>query len=187
MNALISFEIRYSYTFMCVHQSINILLIFYHIFFASKPIFLLSVFVLLSTPPVYLFRIQQERKEMCHVSLVRSREVREKRAQMYTRLKPLPTTSTKHTPSRGHTTGSIPQGSRSKRIQAEALATREGIEKFEAGLSLPVSMDSRPHSTGGTRTAATATQSKGPTSDYVTQIRKRVQDNEHARKVRALQ
>ncbi len=122
-------------------------------------------------------RIQQERREVCHVSLERSREVREKRALMYTRLKPL-TSSKRHTPSHSNTTGSSSDG-RSRRVRAEALATREGIDKFEAGLGLSVAMESRPHSTGG----IAATQSKDPSSDYVAQIRKRVQDNEHARKV----
>ncbi len=110
-----------------------------------------------------LFRIQQERREVCQKSLERSREVRESQSHMYARLKPLfpskaspahscnttdSVAGSKPSPTRSKTTGSVP--GRSVRVQAaEALATRDGIDRFEAELSLRSEpMETRPYSTG---------------------------------------
>ena len=115
----------------------------------------------LISPP--LFRIQRERREVCHKSLERSREFRESQSVLYTRLKPLypskpsPTRSkttgsvpghsgpSKPSPTRSKTTSSVP-GHSGRSQAAEALATRASIDSFEAGLSLRSA--TRPHSTG---------------------------------------
>ncbi len=83
---------------------------------------------------------------MCHKSLERSREFRESQSLLYTRLKPL--SPSKSSPTRSKTTGSVP-GHSGRSQAAEALATRAGIDSFEAGLSLrSARMETRPHSTG---------------------------------------
>ena len=96
-------------------------------------------------------RIQTERRELCHKSLEKSREVRERQAQLYAKLKPLSPSKPPPTTTRSKTTGSITERGRSRRVQAEALATREGIDNFEAALTLrgaTTVSETRPLSTG---------------------------------------
>ena len=100
-------------------------------------------------------RIQLERKQLCHKSLENSRVVRERQAQLYAKLKPLsPSKPSPRTPGeRSRTAGSLSSEKSRSHRQAEANATRDSIDAFEATLGQrtappTIGGEPRPFSTG---------------------------------------
>ena len=98
-------------------------------------------------------RLQRQRKDLCHQSLEKSKQVREGQAQMYAKLKPIsgtaksPRTTTSPETKQTHTKRS--------RVRTRLIAaqTRASIEEFEASISKreapPTSDgDPRPFTTG---------------------------------------
>ena len=113
------------------------------------------VCVCVVTMSLSLSRIQQERKQLCHKSLENSRVVRERQAQLYAKLKPLSHSKpSPRTPGgRSRTAGSLSSDKSRSHRQAEANATRESIDAFEATLGQKtapptIGGELRPFSTG---------------------------------------
>jgi len=151
-------------------------------------------------------RIQLERKEACHRALEKSQQVRERQTQMYAKLKPLSPGKPggrNATPGKKATRAELLTVEReAARSRAVANETRESINTFEASIraraSLPTSLgDPHPLSTSIPQDKSQTTPLRmerctdylqvataNPSAEYVSQIKRRVEDDTTARKER---
>lgn len=142
-------------------------------------------------------RLARERKESCHQTLEKVHKAREKQTQLYAKLKPLtPAATSKQSPKEKVTT---PQGLTTSRKTARSLSlayeTLKNIDEFEVKnrhrtttapsdirLSSSDNLNVQGEVHGVTRKSFTA-----PLPDqYISEIRKRIQDDEIARKEREI-